>query len=48
LHLFINPTLLGSGKSPFAGVDQSALQLQHSQTFGCGIVVLVYRPVRHA
>lgn len=40
-HLFVNPSVLGEGMSIFR--KRMNLQLVTSQTFDCGIVLLVYR-----
>ena len=46
LHLFINPTILGSGMPIFQTViEKQNFELTHSQHFECGIVVLVYKQV---
>jgi dihydrofolate reductase len=43
----INPTVLGHGKSLFAGVTRSfSLKLLESRTFKSGVVALRYEPVR--
>ena len=43
-HLFVNPTALGSGMPVFR--ERKKLKLRESRAFECGIVVLVYEPVR--
>jgi dihydrofolate reductase len=43
----INPTVLGHGKSPFAGVArQFPLKLLEARTFKSGVVALRYEPAR--
>lgn len=43
-HLFINPALLGNGKSIFNGLDsKKGLTLVKSTSFECGIVVNCYK-----
>lgn len=42
LHLFINPTSIGKGLTPFTG--RTGLQLVQSKAFPCGIVLLQYQP----
>ncbi|RYY60825.1 MAG: dihydrofolate reductase [Chitinophagaceae bacterium] len=44
LHLFVNPTAIGSGLSIFSG--RSRLQLLGATPFDCGIVLLRYAPER--
>ncbi|MBS1537144.1 MAG: dihydrofolate reductase family protein [Bacteroidetes bacterium] len=45
-HLFINPTVLGSGMPIFRDVqDKLKLELVKSTDFGCGIVVMCYRAI---
>ncbi len=44
LHLFVNPTALGSGMPIFT--EHTKLKFTGSRAFDCGIVVLVYEPVR--
>lgn len=44
-HLFVNPSLLGSGMPIFQALEtRRALKLVHATPFECGIVVLCYRP----
>lgn len=44
-HLFVNPAVLGSGLSIFAGVNiKQNLTLDRSIAFPCGIVLLCYVP----
>ena len=44
----INPTMLGSGKSLFAGVTRTfPLKLLEAQTFKSGVVALRYEPERN-
>jgi dihydrofolate reductase len=46
-HLFINPTVIGSGMSIFKELDSKQnLVLVKSTSFDCGIVVLNYEPQR--
>ena len=46
LHLFINPSILGSGMPIFQDVDaMQKLNLVSSKHFDCGIIVLVYKPL---
>lgn len=42
LHLFINPTAIGTGMAIFA--DRTNLKLVKATAFECGIVVIVYQP----
>ena len=43
----INPTMLGRGKSLFAGVTRTfPLKLLEAQTFKSGVVALRYEPER--
>jgi dihydrofolate reductase len=43
LHLFINPTAIGSGMSIFKELESKQnLKLVKSTVFDCGIVVLKY------
>jgi dihydrofolate reductase len=45
LRLMVHPIVVGSGKRLFEdGVDQKALKLVDSKTFGTGVVYLTYRP----
>ena len=47
LHLFINPTAIGSGMTIFKELDgRQNLKLVKSTSFDCGIVVLKYEPKR--
>lgn len=47
LHLFINPTAIGSGLSIFKELDgKQHLKLVKSTSYACGIVVLNYEPKR--
>ncbi len=41
--LVVNPVVLGDGKSAFAGVDTTALQLADARSFANGLVWLIYR-----
>jgi dihydrofolate reductase len=44
-HLFINPAAIGSGLSIWKNLEgRMNLELVHSKSFTCGIVVLCYRP----
>ncbi len=44
LHLFVNPAVLGSGLPIFQTVSKKQnYELTHSQSFDCGIIVLVYK-----
>jgi dihydrofolate reductase len=46
-HLFINPTLIGSGMTIFKQLDSKQnLTLVKSTSFDCGIVVLNFEPQR--
>lgn len=43
LFLFVNPAIIGSGKSVFSGISGTTrLKLVESKQFDCGIVVLRY------
>jgi dihydrofolate reductase len=43
--LFVNPVVLGSGKSMFAGVDHTVrLKLTESKVFKSGMVRVIYEP----
>lgn len=42
LHLFVNPTALGSGIPIFGGLKN--MTLLKSKSFDCGIIVLCYKP----
>ena len=43
LHLFVNPTALGSGLPIFQSLNtRQSLALKQAQAFACGIVVLCY------
>lgn len=45
IRVLVNPLLLGSGKSLFAGLEQRVkLTLLSTRTFGNGNVLLTYRP----
>jgi dihydrofolate reductase len=45
LKLMVHPIVLGSGRRLFEdGVDQTALELVDSRTFGTGVLNLTYRP----
>lgn len=47
LHLFINPTVIGSGMAIFKELESmQQLQLVKTNTFECGIIVLHYQPKR--
>ncbi len=47
LHLFINPTAIGSGLTIFNELElHQKLLLQKATAFDCGIVVLQYEPIR--
>ncbi len=46
LHLFINPTAIGSGMTIFRGPNYKNLNLVKSTSFTCGVVVLHYEPKR--
>jgi dihydrofolate reductase len=44
-RLMIFPIIMGSGQRLFAdGIDEMALELLDTETFGTGVVVLTYRP----
>lgn len=44
-RIVVNPVVLGEGKPLFAGLHQRlAFKLLKTRTFGCGDVVLYYRP----
>jgi dihydrofolate reductase len=42
-HLVVNPVLLGQGKSAFAGIDTTELDLAEAHSFKNGLVWLTYR-----
>jgi dihydrofolate reductase len=45
-HLFVNPAILGKGMPIFQDVDiMQKMSLVSAQSFECGIVVLVYKPL---
>lgn len=49
LHLFINPAILGKGMPIFQEVQtMQRMSLGSSQHFDCGIIVLVYKPLKDA
>lgn len=42
-HLFVNPAILGNGRSIFKSpVDKPALSLMSAKSYDCGVAVLVY------
>ncbi|MCZ4245524.1 dihydrofolate reductase family protein [Pedobacter punctiformis] len=45
IHLFVNPAVLGRGKTIFK--NKACLSLIGTYTFNCGIVVLTYEPLRN-
>jgi dihydrofolate reductase len=48
-RLMVHPIVLGKGRRLFAdGIDQTALELTHHETFDSGIVILEYRPVERS
>ncbi|MEO3822810.1 dihydrofolate reductase family protein [Actinomadura sp. B10D3] len=46
LHLFVNPTAIGSGMPVFPADGYQRLDLAGSRSFDCGITVLHFRPKR--
>jgi dihydrofolate reductase len=46
-RIFVNPIVLGSGKSLFKGLNERLkLKLLSTKTFQCGVVLLQYEPER--
>ncbi len=44
-HLFVNPSMLGTGMPIFQGLDtRRTMNLLHATPFECGIVVMCYKP----
>jgi dihydrofolate reductase len=47
-RLMVFPVVVGSGKRLFReGIDQTALKLVDTKTFGSGVVVLTYQPLEN-
>lgn len=46
LHLFVNPTAIGTGLPVFGSGDYQRLDLVNAQPFECGIIALHYAPRR--
>ncbi len=45
-NLFVNPVILGQGRSIFANMSRLKLELVYSTHFDCGITALCYVPVK--